>query len=565
MKKEEIVISKQKPKDGVKIIPLGGLEEIGKNMTAIEYRDEIIVIDAGMSFPSEDLLGVDCVIPDITYLTTNKEKVKGIVLTHGHEDHIGGLPYVLRELHVPVYGTRLTIGLLEPKLKEARNLGKQRLVVVKHGEPFRIGHLEIELIKTCHSIPDASAIAVHTPLGTIFHTGDFKFDQTPVDGVTTDFQRIAEISARGVLLMMSDSTNAMRPGFSMSESNIGTTFESIFPHVQGRIIIATFASNVHRMQQVLNVAYENKRKVVITGRSMLNTINVSSEYGYLKVPPHTIIEMDEMKQYPDNQIVILCTGSQGEPMAALSRMAMSEHRQVHIGPGDTVIFSASPIPGIVQLISKVIDMLFKLGANVIDNTDQRVHVSGHAAREELKMMLNLVKPKYFMPVHGEYRMLLSHAKLAKEVGIPSENIVVTENGSVVMATRSRVSVAGKVPSGRVLIDGLGIGDVGNIVLRDRKQLSQDGIFIVVVTIDRKNKRVVAGPDLVSRGFVYVREADELMTEAKARVEKALDQCMADGVTDWTAIKQSLRDVTGKFLYERTRRRPMILPIIMEDN
>ena len=522
MKKEEIVISKQKPKDGVKIIPLGGLEEIGKNMTAIEYRDEIIVIDAGMSFPSEDLLGVDCVIPDITYLTTNKEKVKGIVLTHGHEDHIGGLPYVLRELHVPVYGTRLTIGLLEPKLKEARNLGKQRLVVVKHGEPFRIGHLEIELIKTCHSIPDASAIAVHTPLGTIFHTGDFKFDQTPVDGVTTDFQRIAEISARGVLLMMSDSTNAMRPGFSMSESNIGTTFESIFPHVQGRIIIATFASNVHRLQQVLNVAYENKRKVVITGRSMLNTINVSSEYGYLKVPPHTIIEMDEMNQYPDNQIVILCTGSQGEPMAALSRMAMSEHRQVHIGPGDTVIFSASPIPGNEKLISKVIDMLFKLGANVIDNTDQRVHVSGHAAREELKMMLNLVKPKYFMPVHGEYRMLLSHAKLAKEVGIPSENIVVTENGSVVMATRSRVSVAGKVPSGRVLIDGLGIGDVGNIVLRDRKQLSQDGIFIVVVTIDRKNKRVVAGPDLVSRGFVYVREADELMTEAKARVEKALD-------------------------------------------
>ena len=565
MKKEEIVISKQKPKDGVKIIPLGGLEEIGKNMTAIEYRDEIIVIDAGMSFPSEDLLGVDCVIPDITYLTTNKEKVKGIVLTHGHEDHIGGLPYVLRELHVPVYGTRLTIGLLEPKLKEARNLGKQRLVVVKHGEPFRIGHLEIELIKTCHSIPDASAIAVHTPLGTIFHTGDFKFDQTPVDGVTTDFQRIAEISARGVLLMMSDSTNAMRPGFSMSESNIGTTFESIFPHVQGRIIIATFASNVHRLQQVLNVAYENKRKVVITGRSMLNTINVSSEYGYLKVPPHTIIEMDEMKQYPDNQIVILCTGSQGEPMAALSRMAMSEHRQVHIGPGDTVIFSASPIPGNEKLISKVIDMLFKLGANVIDNTDQRVHVSGHAAREELKMMLNLVKPTHFMPGHGEYRMLLRHAKLAKEVGIPSENIVVTENGSVVMATRSRVSVAGKVPSGRVLIDGLGIGDVGNIVLRDRKQLSQDGIFIVVVTIDRKNKRVVAGPDLVSRGFVYVREADELMTEAKARVEKALDQCMADGVTDWTAIKQSLRDVTGKFLYERTRRRPMILPIIMEDN
>lgn len=534
-------------------------------MTAIEYKDEIIVIDAGMSFPSEDLLGVDCVIPDITYLTSNQDKVKGIVLTHGHEDHIGALPYVLRELHVPVYGTRLTIGLLESKLKEARNIGKQRLVVVKHGEPFRVGHLEIELIKTCHSIPDASAIAVHTPLGVIFHTGDFKFDQTPVDGVTTDFQRIAEISARGVLLMMSDSTNAMRPGFSMSESNIGDTFEKIFPHIKGRILIATFASNVHRLQQVLDVAYANRRKVVVTGRSMLNTIGVASESGFLNIPPHTLIEMDEMRQYPDNQLVILCTGSQGEPMAALSRMAMSEHRQVHIGPGDTVIFSANPIPGNEKLVSKVIDMLFKLGATVIDNNDQRVHVSGHASREELKMMLNLVKPKYFMPVHGEYRMLLSHANLAKEVGIPKENIIVTENGNVVLATRHRVNVAGKVPAGRVLIDGLGIGDVGNIVLRDRKQLSQDGIFIVVVTIDRKNKRVVAGPDLVSRGFVYVREADDLMTEARARVEKALNQCMKDGVTDWTNIKQSLRDVTGKFLYERTRRRPMILPIIMEDN
>ena len=544
---------------------MGGLEEIGKNLTAIEFRDEIIVIDAGLSFPTEDLLGVDCVIPDITYLTTNSEKVKGIVLTHGHEDHIGGLPYVLRELHVPVYGTRLTIGLVEPKLKEARNLGKQRLVVVKQGEPFRVGHMEIELLKTCHSIPDASAVAIHTPLGIILHTGDFKFDQTPVDGVTTDFQRIAEISARGVLLMMSDSTNAIKSGFSMSESNVGDTFEKLFPHITGRIIIATFASNVHRLQQVLNVSYANKRKVVITGRSMLNTITVASEFGYLNVPPHTIIEMEEMHQYPDSQLVILCTGSQGEPMAALSRMAMSEHRQVHIGPGDTVIFSASPIPGNEKLISKVTDMLCKLGATVIDNKDELVHVSGHAAREELKMMLNLVKPKYFMPVHGEYRMLQNHANLAKEVGIPPENIIVTENGNVVNATRNRVSISGKVPSGRVLIDGLGIGDVGNIVLRDRKQLSQDGIFIVVVTIDRKNKRVVAGPDLVSRGFVYVREADDLMTEARERVEKALNQCMKDGTTDWSAIKQSLRDATGKFLYERTRRRPMILPIIMEDN
>ncbi len=534
-------------------------------MTAIEYNDEIVVIDAGLSFPSEDLLGVDVVIPDITYLVNNKERVKGIVLTHGHEDHIGGLPYILRELHVPVFGTRLTIGLLEPKLKEARNLGKQRLIVVKPGDPFKVGNFKIEMIKTCHSIPDACAVAIHTPLGVVFHTGDFKFDQTPVDNKTTDFQRIAEISAQGVLLMMSDSTNAMRPGYSMSESSVGETIDKIVPQIKGRIILATFASNVHRLQQVLNVAKANNRKVVITGRSMNNTIGVSSEYGYLDVPSNTLIEMDEMRHYPDEQLIILCTGSQGEPMAALSRMAMSEHRQIRIGEGDTVLFSANPIPGNEKLVSKVIDMLCKLGATVIDASEAKVHVSGHAYSEELKLMLNLVKPKYFMPVHGEYRMLMSHARLGKEVGIPSENIIVAENGSVVLATRNRVSISGKVPAGRVLIDGFGIGDVGNIVLRDRKQLSQDGIFIVVATINRKTKQVVAGPDIVSRGFVYVREADELMAEARERVEKALDQCMKEGATDWSTIKQSLRDAIGRFLYERTRRRPMILPIIMEDN
>lgn len=534
-------------------------------MTAIEYNDEIIIIDAGMSFPGEDLPGIDCVIPDITYLTNNKERVKGIVLTHGHEDHIGALPYILRELHVPIYGTRLTIGLVEPKLKEARHIGKQRLIVVKPRDPFKVGNFKIEMIKTCHSIPDACAVAIHTPLGVIFHTGDFKFDQTPVDGRNTDFQRIAEISTQGVLLMMSDSTNCMRPGFSMSESSVGDTFEKLVPHIKGRIIIATFASNVHRLQQVLNVAKANRRKVVITGRSMQNTINVASELGYLEVPKNTIIEMDEVRQYPDNQLIILCTGSQGEPMAALSRMAMSEHRQIQIGQGDTVLFSANPIPGNEKLVSKVIDMLCKLGADVIEASEQRVHVSGHAYREELKMMINLVQPKYFMPVHGEYRMLLSHAKLAKEVGIPSENVVVAENGSIVVAGRNRVSIAGKVPAGRVLIDGLGVGDVGNIVLRDRKQLSQDGIFIVVATINRKAKQMVAGPDIVSRGFVYVREADDLMNEARNRVTNALEQCLAEGTTDWTTLKQILRDVTGKFLYERTRRRPMILPIIMEED
>jgi ribonuclease J len=561
---EEKVISKQKTKDSVKIIPLGGLEEIGKNMTAIEYNNEIVVIDSGMSFPGEDLPGVDCVIPDITYLANNREKVKGIVLTHGHEDHIGGLPYVLRDLHVPVYGTRLTIGLVEPKLKEAHNLGKQRLVVVKHGEAFRVGNFKVELIKTCHSIPDASAIAIHTPLGVIFHTGDFKFDQTPVDGRTTDFQRIAEISSKGVLVMMSDSTNAIRPGFSMSESSVGDTFEKVFPHIKGRIILATFASNVHRLQQVLNVAAANKRKVVVTGRSMVNTIGVASENGYLDVPPHTLIEIEEMNQYPANKLVVLCTGSQGEPMAALSRMAMNEHRQIHIGQGDTVIFSANPIPGNEKLVSRVVDMLFKLGANVIDGSEERVHVSGHAAREELKMMINLVRPKYFMPVHGEYRMLKAHAQLAKEVGIPAQNIIVAENGCVVQAASNKISITGRVPAGRVLIDGLGVGDVGNIVLRDRKQLAEDGIFIVVATIDRKSRRIVAGPDIVSRGFVYVRESDALMGEARKRAVKALEQCLKDGNTDWNTIKSSLRDACGKYIYEKTRRRPMMLPIIMEE-
>lgn len=534
-------------------------------MTVIEYKDEIILIDSGMAFPDEDLLGVDVVIPDISYLVNNRDKVKGIVLTHGHEDHIGALPYVLRDLPVPVYGTRLTIGMVERKLKEARGLGKQRLVVVKPGEAFKVGSFKVDMIHTCHSIPDAVALAIHTPLGIVFHTGDFKFDQTPVDGRATDFQRIAEVCSQGVLVMMSDSTNVMRPGYSTSESAIGETFEKLFPHVKGRIILATFASNVHRVQQVLNVAAANKRKVAITGRSMLNNVTVSSELGYLNVPPNTLIEMDEMSRYPDDQLVILTTGSQGEPMAALSRMANSEHRQVRIKPGDTVLFSANPIPGNEKLVSNVIDMLCKLGADVISGKDANVHTSGHACREELKMMLNLVKPKYFMPVHGEFRMLEHHAKLAEEVGIPSKNIIVTEIGTVVTANKNRIAQTGKVPAGRVLIDGLGVGDVGNIVLRDRKQLSQDGILIVVATINRKNRKIIAGPDIVSRGFVYVREADELMNEARQRVNKALNQCMAEGTTDWSSIKGSLRDALGKFLFEKTRRRPMILPVIMEEN
>lgn len=549
----------------MRIIPLGGLEEIGKNMTAIEYKNEIIVIDAGLAFPEEDMLGVDVVIPDITYLTQNKEKVKAIILTHGHEDHIGGLPYVLKELKVPVYGTRLTIGLVEPKLKEMRGLGKRNLIVVKPDKAFKIGGFRVEYIHTCHSIPDAAAVAIHTPAGTIFHTGDFKFDQTPVDGKATDFQRIAEIGSEGVLLMMSDSTNVTKAGYSRSESAIGQTFERIFPNIKGRIILATFASNVHRIQQVVNAAHANNRKIVVTGRSMNNTINVSSELGYLKLPKGILIDADKTRQYPDDQLVILTTGSQGEPMAALSRMAMSEHRQVRIGPGDTVLFSASPIPGNEKLVSKIINMLVKLGADVITGPEPEVHTSGHACREELKMMLNLVRPKYFMPVHGEYRMLHAHAQLAEEVGIPKKNIIVAETGNIIQANKHKVSIVGKAPSGRVLIDGLGVGDVGNIVLRDRRQLSQDGILIVVATINRKTRKITAGPDIVSRGFVYVREADELMSEARKRVNQTLQQCMRDNITDWSTIKNNLRDVLGKYLFEKTRRRPMILSIIMEEN
>lgn len=540
------------------------MEEIGKNLTVIEYKDEILIVDCGMAFPGDELLGVDVVIPDISYLVNNADKVKGIILTHGHEDHIGALPYVLRELSVPVYGTRLTIGLLEGKLKEARGLGKQRLVVIKPGQAFKVGGFKIEAFHVAHSIPDAVAYAIHTPQGIIFHTGDFKFDQTPVSGITMDYQRIGEVCSEGVLLMMSDSTNVTVPGYSMSESSVGESFEHIFPQVKGRIIVATFASNIHRIQQVINVAHANKRKVVVTGRSMINNVGIASEMGYLNIPANTLIEVEEMRNFPEEKLVIITTGSQGEPMAALSRMAMSEHRQVRITPRDTVLFSANPIPGNEKTVSKVIDMLSKLGANVIQGSEKKIHVSGHACREELKMMLNLVKPKYFMPAHGEYRMLQEHANLAKEVGIPSKNVVIAENGSIVHCQPHKVSLAGKVPSGRVLIDGLGVGDVGNIVLRDRKQLSEDGILIVVATINRKERKVVTGPDIVSRGFVYVREADDLMNEARRRVTKALDQCIRENTLDWNTIKGKLRDALGKYLFDKTRRKPMILPIILEE-
>lgn len=542
---------------------MGGLGEVGKNMMAIKCKDEIIIIDSGLMFPEEELLGIDIVIPDISYLIENKDMVKGIILTHGHEDHIGALPYVLRDLNVPVYGTKLTIGLLETKLKETVFVKQPRLHVMKPKEFFKVGSFKIEMIRTSHSIPDSVAIAVHTEFGVIFHSGDFKFDQTPVDGHITDFQRIAELGNQGVLLLLSDSTNVERPGYSISEKVVGKNLDDLFRAAKERIIIATFASNVHRIQQVITSASNYGRKVAIAGRSMVNVVGVAQELGYLIIPEGTLVELDEINNYPRDKIILLTTGSQGEPMSALTRMAMSDHRRVKIEHGDTVILSANPIPGNEKLVAKVVDMLFKLGAEVIHEASAGVHVSGHAYKEELKLLINLVKPKYFMPAHGEYRMLLKHAQLAQEVGIPEERIFVAENGNVLEFDHDKGGISGKVNSGRVLIDGLGVGDVGNIVLRDRKQLSQDGILIIVLTLNRELKQVVAGPDIVSRGFVYVREADELMGEAKERVRVCLDKCLEKNIVEWSSLKASLRDALGKYLYEKTRRRPMILPIIME--
>ena len=560
---KEATVIKSKIYDGVSIIPLGGLGEIGKNMTAIKCDNEILIIDAGLLFPDEELLGIDIVIQDISYLLEHRDMVKGVVITHGHEDHIGALPYLLREINVPVYSMKLTIGLIETKLKEATFAANPRLHVVKPRQEFKVGSFRVELIRTCHSIPDSVAVAVHTPYGIILHSGDFKFDQTPVDGHSIDYQRIAELGNKGVLAFLSDSTNVERPGYSTSEKSVGESFDHIFRTASERIIIATFASNVHRIQQVINAACNYGRKVAIAGRSMVNIANVAQEMGYLDVPSGTIIELDELSQYPRNEVVLLTTGSQGEPMSALTRMAMSDHRQVKIEAGDTVILSASPIPGNEKLVSRVIDMLYRLGARVIAGSNNGVHTSGHACREELKMMLNLVKPKYFIPAHGEYRMLVKHKQLAMEVGIPEENILIAENGSVIEVNEYQGAITGKVPAGRVLIDGLGVGDVGNIVLRDRKQLSQDGILIVVVTLDRENHTIAAGPDIVSRGFVYVREADELMTGAKEKVAQTLEKYLERNIVDWSSLKTGLRDSLSKYLYEKTRRRPMILPIIQE--
>ncbi len=547
----------------ISIIPLGGLGEIGKNIMAIKYKQNIIVIDAGLMFPDDEMLGIDLVIPDISYLIENKEIVRGIVVTHGHEDHIGALPYILRELHVPVYATKLTLGLLEAKLKESNNPETVKTRCVKAGDKVHIGPFEVNFIRVSHSIADAVGLGIKTPVGTILHTGDFKLDQTPVNRQIIDYHKIAELGNEGVLVMMSDSTNADRPGYTLSERLVGEKFDETFRKASERIIIASFASNISRIQQAITSAYKYGRKVAVVGRSMVNVVSIAMDLEYLDVPPGILVDLDEIQLLPKNETVILTTGSQGEPMSALSRMAASDHNRIEIIPGDTIIISASPIPGNEKLVHRTIDQLFRQGAEVIYEPFSGVHVSGHASQEELKLMLNLVKPKFFIPVHGEYRHLIRHAQLAESVGISPENIFVAENGQVLEFSEDRGLISGRVTAGRVLVDGLGVGDVGNIVLRDRKHLSQDGIFIIVITMSKETGTLIAGPDIVSRGFVYVRESEGLIEETKEKLRSILNQCESEQVLEWSGIKSNIREVVSKFLYERTRRRPMILPIIME--
>ncbi|WP_230398210.1 ribonuclease J [Novisyntrophococcus fermenticellae] len=552
---------KKKGESKLKIISLGGLEQIGMNITAFEYEDSIVVVDCGLAFPEDDMLGIDLVIPDVTYLKDNIQKVKGFVITHGHEDHIGALPYVLKEINVPVYATKLTIGLIENKLKEHNLLRSTKRKTIKHGQSINLGAFRIEFIKTNHSIQDAAALAIYSPAGTIIHTGDFKVDYTPVFGDAIDLQRFAEIGKKGVLALMCDSTNAERKGFTMSERTVGKTFDNIFAeHKNTRIIIATFASNVDRVQQIINSAYKYGRKVIVEGRSMVNVITTASELGYLNIPENTLIDIDKMKNYPDDQMVLVTTGSQGESMAALSRMAANIHKKVSIKPGDTIIFSSNPIPGNEKAVSKVINELSVKGADVIF---QDVHVSGHACQEEIKLIYSLVHPKYAIPVHGEYRHLKAQKGIAESLGIPKENIFILRSGDVLELDDQSCAVTGKVHTGAIMVDGLGVGDVGNIVLRDRQHLSEDGIMVVVLTLEKRSNQLLSGPDIVSRGFVYVRESEDLMGEARVVVEDALDECLNRKISDWGKIKTEIKDSLGDFVWKKTKRRPMILPIIME--
>lgn len=552
-----------KNKKKLKVIPLGGLGEIGKNITVFEYGNDIIVVDCGVMFPEDEMLGIDLVIPDVSYLIKNKEKVRGIILTHGHEDHIGAVPYILKDLNVPIYGTRLTLGLLECKLEEHKMLRDAKLIVVNGRDEITLGVFRVEFIRTTHSIADSVALAIHTPVGTVVHTSDFKIDYTPIEGEPTDLVRFAELGKKGVLLLMADSTNVERPGYTMSERTVGEAFEEIFMNAKKRILVATFASNIHRIQQIIDAAVKFNRKVAICGRSMLNVAKVAMNLGYLEAPEGVIIDIDLIDKYPPDKIVIITTGSQGEPMAALSRMAASDHKKVEIVPGDLVIISANPIPGNEKLISKVINELFKKGAEVIYEALADIHVSGHACQEELKIIHTLVKPKFFMPVHGEYRHLKQHANLANKLGMPYENIFIMDIGNVLELTENTAKINGNVTAGRVLVDGLGVGDVGNIVLRDRKHLSQDGLIVVVITTEGETGNVIAGPDIISRGFVYVRESEDLMEQAREVTRLALQKCEDKKKNDWAAKKSIIKDTLRDFLYEKTKRKPMILPIIME--
>ena len=551
-------------KGKLKIIPLGGLHEVGKNITVFEYEDEIIVVDCGLSFPEDDMLGIDLVIPDITYLQKNVDKIKGLIITHGHEDHIGSVPYLLKQINIPVYAPRLAMGLIRNKLEEHKILRSSKLIEVMQGETITLGkNFKVEFIRSTHSIPDSVMLAIKTPVGTILHTGDFKVDYTPIDGKIMDLGRIAELGNEGILALMSDSTNAERKGFTMSESSIGPVFDNLFDGCTKRIVVATFASNVHRVQQIVNSAVKYKRKIAVCGRSMINMINTARELGYIDCPEDLFIDIDMMSTYNDEQLVIITTGSQGETMSALTRMAAGEHRKVKITPNDLVIISANPIPGNEKLVSKVIDDLMQIGAEVVYSALADVHVSGHACQEEQKLIFALAKPKFFIPVHGEYRQLIAHAETAQSMGIPSKNIVLMENGRVVELSEDEIKLAGMVPNGRVLVDGLGVGDVGNIVLRDRQHLSQDGLIVIVLTMDSSTGEVVAGPDVISRGFVYVRESENLMDEVKSVVRHEIKKCEEKEIRDWSTIKSTVRENLRDYIFVKTKRNPMIIPIIME--
>ena len=551
-------------KSKLKIIPLGGLHEVGKNITVFEYEDEIIVVDCGLSFPEDDMLGVDLVIPDITYLQRNVDKIKGLIITHGHEDHIGSVPYLLKQINIPVYAPKLAMGLIRNKLEEHRILRSSTLIEVTQGEKIKFGkNFEVEFIRSTHSIPDSVMLAIKTPVGTILHTGDFKVDYTPIDGKIMDFGRIAELGNEGILALMSDSTNAERKGFTMSESSIGPVFDNLFDGCTKRIVVATFASNVHRVQQIVSSAVKYKRKIAICGRSMINMIMTAKELGYIDCPDDIFIDIDTMSTYNDEQLVIITTGSQGETMSALTRMAAGDHRKVKITPNDLVIISANPIPGNEKSVSKVIDDLMQIGAEVVYSALADVHVSGHACQEEQKLIFALTKPKFFIPVHGEYRQLRAHAETAQMMGIPAKNIVMMENGRVVELDENEIKFNGMVPNGRVLVDGLGVGDVGNIVLRDRQHLSQDGLIVIVLTMDSSTGEVVAGPDVISRGFVYVRESENLMDDVKNVVRHEIRKCEEKGVRDWSTIKSTVRENLRDYIFTKTKRNPMIIPIIME--